>query len=111
MTPETCLAKRIHQVGAVAQLGERLNGIQEAVSSILSSSTKNYKHLRWPVVSAFFVPMLFVPVLCQFFYGDQVKSWALMGTFQSVDRLETQVAPVHSVLQIGESGPRTVEQL
>ena len=26
--------------GAVAQLGERLNGIQEAVSSILSSSTR-----------------------------------------------------------------------
>ena len=27
--------------GAVAQLGERLNGIQEVVSSILSSSTIN----------------------------------------------------------------------
>ena len=29
--------------GAVAQLGERLNGIQEAVSSILSSSTRFLK--------------------------------------------------------------------
>ncbi len=31
--------------GAVAQLGERLNGIQEAVSSILSSSTRNFLRL------------------------------------------------------------------
>ena len=32
--------------GAVAQLGERLNGIQEVVSSILISSTiKNNRHL------------------------------------------------------------------
>ena len=29
--------------GAVAQLGERLNGIQEAVGSIPSSSTRNLK--------------------------------------------------------------------
>ncbi len=32
--------------GAVAQLGERLNGIQEAVSSILSSSTRTLRGLR-----------------------------------------------------------------
>ena len=32
--------------GAVAQLGERLNGIQEAVSSILSSSTRQFKNPR-----------------------------------------------------------------
>jgi hypothetical protein len=32
--------------GAVAQLGERLNGIQEVVSSILISSTKSQKGLR-----------------------------------------------------------------
>ena len=31
--------------GAVAQLGERLNGIQEAVSSILSSSTRKIQGL------------------------------------------------------------------
>ncbi len=32
--------------GAVAQLGERLNGIQEVGSSILPSSTRNFKGLR-----------------------------------------------------------------
>ena len=32
--------KRKSSNGAVAQLGERLNGIQEVVSSILISSTK-----------------------------------------------------------------------
>ena len=32
--------------GAVAQLGERLNGIQEAVGSIPSSSTRKIKGLR-----------------------------------------------------------------
>ena len=32
--------------GDVAQLGERLNGIQEVVSSILSISTTNFRDLR-----------------------------------------------------------------
>jgi hypothetical protein len=39
--------------GVVAQLGERLNGIQEAASSILASSTKNIKGLT-KIVSPFF---------------------------------------------------------
>jgi hypothetical protein len=37
--------KFFHASGAVAQLGERLNGIQEVVGSIPSSSTKNFKGL------------------------------------------------------------------
>ena len=40
------LDKPSQRRGAVAQLGERLNGIQEAVSSILSSSTRKIKGLR-----------------------------------------------------------------
>ncbi|CAM2060537.1 hypothetical protein DSUL_50341 [Desulfovibrionales bacterium] len=36
--------------GAVAQLGERLNGIQEAVGSIPSSSTK--MHVVFPLISS-----------------------------------------------------------
>ncbi len=40
--------------GAVAQLGERLNGIQEAVSSILSSSTRNFKRSYVASVTSFF---------------------------------------------------------
>jgi len=35
----------IETVGVVAQLGERLNGIQEVVGSIPTSSTKNIKGL------------------------------------------------------------------
>ena len=41
--------------GAIAQLGERLNGIQEVGGSRPPSSTKNYKHLRHFAVGAFFV--------------------------------------------------------
>ena len=39
-------AKDFFMHGVVAQLGERLNGIQEAVSSILSSSTRFLKNPR-----------------------------------------------------------------
>ena len=41
--------------GGVAQLGERLNGIQEAVSSILSTSTRNFKGLQHDACKPFFV--------------------------------------------------------
>jgi hypothetical protein len=41
--------------GVVAQLGERLNGIQEAASSILASSTRNKKGL-----SCLLAPLLFL---------------------------------------------------
>jgi hypothetical protein len=40
--------------GVVAQLGERLNGIQEAASSILASSTNKIKGLT-EIVSPFFL--------------------------------------------------------
>ena len=39
--------------GVVAQLGERLNGIQEVRSSILLSSTRNFKGLRKQTVNPF----------------------------------------------------------
>ncbi|CAK7007644.1 MAG: hypothetical protein DELT_00308 [Desulfovibrio sp.] len=68
------LRQKVFSRGGVAQLGERLNGIQEAVSSILSTSTSIYKHLWQSVVSAFFMRLPFVPVLCQFFcYGEVSK--------------------------------------
>ena len=79
MTPGTGLAKSIYLVGGVAQLGERLNGIQEAVSSILSTSTTSFKGLRKVTVSPFLLPSLFVPVLCQFFNGGEVKSGEIEG--------------------------------
>jgi hypothetical protein len=51
-----------------------LHGIQEAVSSILSTSTKDYKALRVAPGSLFLWPSGFVPVLCQFFrYGEVRK--------------------------------------
>ena len=37
------LVNSVMHIGVVAQLGERLNGIQEVRSSILLSSTKNKK--------------------------------------------------------------------
>gem|GEM_PF-3130281 len=45
--------------GAVAQLGERLNGIQEVVGSIPSSSTMNLpkKPPHRTTVGGFFVPI------------------------------------------------------
>ena len=44
--PQSSLDKPSQRCGAVAQLGERLNGIQEAVGSIPSSSTRKIKGLR-----------------------------------------------------------------
>ena len=43
---EKCFIASIFELGAVAQLGERLNGIQEVVGSIPISSTSNIKHLE-----------------------------------------------------------------
>ena len=40
LTPEGCFRRFALRDGAVAQLGERLNGIQEVVGSIPSSSTR-----------------------------------------------------------------------
>ncbi len=52
MAPESpelkCAAFFKDMVGAVAQLGERLNGIQEVVGSIPISSTIEIKGLRIP---------------------------------------------------------------
>ena len=45
--------------GAIAQLGERLNGIQEVVGSIPISSTNKNKGLRFLIVSPCFVPVPF----------------------------------------------------
>lgn len=45
--------------GAIAQLGERLNGIQEVVGSIPISSTNKNKGLRFLIVSPCFVPAPF----------------------------------------------------
>gem|GEM_PF-3984117 len=46
LTPESRVCyKSLHLKGAVAQLGERLNGIQEVRGSIPRSSTKNIKGL------------------------------------------------------------------
>ena len=45
--------------GAIAQLGERLNGIQEVVGSIPISSTNKNKGLRFLTVSPCFVPAPF----------------------------------------------------
>jgi hypothetical protein len=45
LTPATGFDIKTISFGAVAQLGERLNGIQEVVSSILISSTKKIKDL------------------------------------------------------------------
>ena len=39
--------RRLFTHGVVAQLGERLNGIQEVVSSILSSSTRFLKLIQF----------------------------------------------------------------
>ena len=45
--------------GAVAQLGERLNGIQEVTSSILVSSTKKYQEVADSIMDCnlFFLPI------------------------------------------------------
>ena len=43
--------------GVVAQLGERLNGIQEAASSILASSTNNLKGLSDHLAPLFFAAL------------------------------------------------------
>ena len=51
---------------------------------------------RWHVVNAFFVPMPFVPVLCQFFSYDDVKLRALMGTIEALFPSRTQVDPVQA---------------
>ncbi len=37
------------KIGAVAQLGERMNGIHEVVGSIPSSSTSKIKHLCYTI--------------------------------------------------------------
>ncbi len=49
-------------VGAVAQLGERLNGIQEAVSSILSSSTRNFLRLMRCMGLFYFLAVALFPM-------------------------------------------------
>ena len=57
--------KYLHN-GGVAQLGERLNGIQEAKSSILFISTRNFKELWHKAITPFFIFLSccasFVPV-------------------------------------------------
>jgi hypothetical protein len=45
--------------GAVAQLGERLNGIQEVVGSIPISSTKKIKRLANYWLTSFFIVCVF----------------------------------------------------
>ena len=52
------LASLVFQSGAVAQLGERLNGIQEVDSSILFSSTISF-HVR--VLAGQVPAFLFLP--------------------------------------------------
>ena len=62
---EKCIDKTSHTMiaicplesGVVAQLGERLNGIQEVASSILASSTREIKGLT-KFVNPFFLPVL-----------------------------------------------------
>ena len=53
MTPTGVFAINTSLFGAVAQLGERLNGIQEVRGSIPRSSTKIIKDLRLFAVSPF----------------------------------------------------------
>ncbi|MDB5659225.1 MAG: hypothetical protein JWS10_1840 [Cypionkella sp.] len=43
---DTRRAQRRDKDGAIAQMGERLNGIQEVMSSILIGSTKQIKDLH-----------------------------------------------------------------
>ena len=50
--------KEEFRYGAVAQLGERLNGIQEVVGSIPSSSTRKSKGLTTKVVRPFLLLVL-----------------------------------------------------
>jgi hypothetical protein len=45
LSPTFSSALITHLCGAVAQLGERLNGIQEVVGSTPIGSTKNFNHL------------------------------------------------------------------
>ena len=40
------------EIGAIAQLGERFNGIEEVVGSIPSGSTNQINHLAKVIVSA-----------------------------------------------------------
>jgi hypothetical protein len=49
--------------GVVAQLGERLNGIQEAASSILASSTRKNKGLTNVRLTPFSLSGDFLPTL------------------------------------------------
>ena len=59
-----------------------LNGIQEVVSSILSSSTSKDKHLRLYDVSAFSLSGPSGPVLCHYFYGVNVNLRVVVGTIK-----------------------------
>ena len=58
--------QKVLRNGDVAQLGERLNGIQEAKSSILFISTRNFKELWHKAITPFFIFLSccasFVPV-------------------------------------------------
>ena len=63
LTSPGLLTKRVFPRGDVAQLGERLNGIQEAVSSILSISTRNFGLAAR--TSPFFVPEDLFPKLSE----------------------------------------------
>ena len=59
------LSDRATEFGGIAQLGERLNGIQEVSGSIpLISTTKYRKHLVFGTFSLFF--QLFCPVFRRF---------------------------------------------
>ena len=49
--------------GVVAQLGERLNGIQEAASSILASSTRNKKGLSCVLAPSLFLAFWIAPLI------------------------------------------------
>ena len=83
-----------------------LNGIQEAVSSILSSSTRNLKGLRKATVDPFFVPMPFVPVLCQFLHGYEVNLRAVAGQFKAFSPSRTQVERERNESEKRSSGSR-----
>jgi hypothetical protein len=50
------------QGGAIAQLGERLNGIQEVVGSIPIGSTRDFAESCVPV-SAFGAPLKVIPII------------------------------------------------
>ena len=53
--PQSVVIASPEMQGAIAQLGERLNGIQEVSGSIPLSSTKNIKGLQIISVTPFYV--------------------------------------------------------